>query len=93
MRIDVYGKPGCARCDSTKAKLGHFLKKWNVEDQVVLDFVDMETADGLTRGVVNDVYDVVPVTIVVGDDEQTLARWEGNVPPAADVARALGIQS
>jgi len=91
MKIDVYGKPGCARCESTKTKLTHFLKKWNAEDKVVLDFVDMETADGLAKGVINDVYDVVPVTIVLGDDQQPLARWDGDVPPSADVARVLGL--
>jgi len=91
MKIDVYGKPGCAKCESTRSKLAHFLRKWNAGDKIVLDFVDMETPDGLARGVFNDVYDTVPVTIVLGDDEQPLARWDGDVPPSADVARALGL--
>ncbi len=92
MKIDVYGKPGCAKCESTKAKLAHFLKKWKIDGQVKLDFVDMETPDGLTRGVVNDVYATIPVTIVMSDDERPLARWEGDVPPSDAVARVLGIQ-
>ena len=91
MKIDVYGKPGCAKCESTKTKLTHFLKKWNMEGTVALDFVNMDTADGLTRGVVNDVYATIPVTIVLSDDERPLARWEGDVPPSDGVARALGI--
>ena len=91
MKIDVYGRPGCAKCDSTKTKLTHFLKKWNAEDKVVLDFVDMATPDGLARGVFNDVYDTVPVTIILGDDESQLARWEGEVPLAEDVAKVLGL--
>jgi hypothetical protein len=92
MKIDVYGKPGCARCESTKTKLTHFLKKWNAEDKVVLDFVDMQTPDGLARGVVNNVFDVIPVTIVLDDSEQQLARWEGDVPPSGEVARLLGVR-
>ena len=36
MKIDVYGKPGCAKCESTKTKLSHFLKKWQVADRVTL---------------------------------------------------------
>ena len=91
MKIDVYGKPGCAKCESTKAKLTHFLEKWNADQLVTLEFVDMDTADGLARGVINDVYDVIPVTIVLGDDESPVARWEGDVPPSSDVAHALGI--
>ena len=58
-KIDVYGKPGCAKCESTKAKLTHFLEKWNADQSVTLEFVDMETADGLTKGVMNDVFDTI----------------------------------
>jgi len=92
MKIHVFGKPGCARCESTKAKLGHFLKKWQVEERVKLDFVRLDTADGLACGAFNNVYDTMPVTIVFGDDDRALARWEGDVPPSAEVARALGIK-
>jgi glutaredoxin len=46
MKIGVFGKPGCAKCESTKNKLTHFLRKWNVETRVPLDFVDLETPDG-----------------------------------------------
>lgn len=93
MKIDVYGKPGCAKCESTKDKLTHLLAKWQAADRVPLGFVDMDTPDGLARGVFNDVYNVIPVTIISDDAEQTLARWEGDVPPAAEVANALGIAS
>ena len=59
---------------------------------MVLDFVDMQTPDGLARGVVNDVFDVIPVTIVLDDSERQLARWEGDVPPSGEVARLLGVR-
>jgi len=91
MKIDVYGKSGCAKCESTKAKLSHCLKKWAVEDSVTLEFVDLDTPDGLARGAFNDVFDVIPVTIVCGDQEETLGRWEGTVPPSEEAARALGL--
>ena len=92
MRIDVYGKPGCAKCKSTKEKLAHYLKKWNVAGTVPLEFVDMDSPDGLAKGVFHDVYDVIPVTIVLGDDDQPVGRWEGVVPPSEEVAKALGVQ-
>ncbi len=91
MKIDVYGKPGCAKCESTKDKLSHCLKKWAVGDSVVLQFVDMDTADGLAKGVFNDVFDVIPVTIVSSDQDSQVARWEGAVPPSEEVAKALGL--
>jgi hypothetical protein len=93
MKIDVFGKPGCARCESTKAKLTHFLSKWQMADRVPLDFVSLDTADGLARGAFNDVFDQVPVTIVFADDNRPVARWEGDVPPSDEVARILGVQA
>ena len=92
MRIDVYGKPGCAKCKSTKEKLAHCLRKWNVAATVPLEFVDMDSPDGNAQGAFYDVYDVIPVTIVMGDDNQPLGRWEGVVPPSEEVAKALGVQ-
>ena len=91
MKIDVYGKQGCAKCESTKAKLGHYLKKWGVDGAVQLEFVDMDTADGLARGAMNGVFNVIPVTIVSDGGEGSLARWEGDVPPSMEVAGVLGI--
>jgi thiol-disulfide isomerase/thioredoxin len=93
MRIDVYGKPGCAKCKSTKEKLSHYLKKWGVEGDVALQFVDMDTPDGMARGVFNDVYDLIPVTILVGDNDRPVGRWNGIVPPSGEVAKLLGVQA
>jgi len=93
MKIDVFGKPGCAKCESTKAKLTHFLKKWDAETRVPLGFVSLDTVDGMALGAFHNIYDTVPVTIVFGDDERPLARWEGDVPPSDEVARVLGVRA
>ncbi len=91
MRIDVYGKPDCARCKSTKAKIGHYLNKWGLTDSVKVEFVDMDTADGMAMGAFNDVGQI-PVTIVYDDHDQKTARWDEVVPPSEDLARALNVQ-
>ena len=93
MKIEVFGKPGCAKCESTKAKLTHFLKKWQADGRVPLEFVDMTGAAGLALGAFHNVSDTIPVTIVFGDDNQPLGRWEGDVPPSDEVARLLGVQN
>lgn len=91
MRIDVYGKADCARCKSTKAKIGHYLAKWGIADRVAVQFVDMDTADGMAMGAFNDVGQI-PVTIVYDDQDQKLARWDETVPPSGELAEALDVE-
>jgi len=78
MQIHVFGKQGCAKCDSTKNKVGHFISKLGIEDKVSLTFYDMDTVDGMAEGAFRDVADI-PVTIVQ-DGDADLARWDGEIP-------------
>ena len=87
MKIEVFGKQGCAVCQSTKNKLSHFLEKWGCAGNVPLDFVDMETVDGLAESAFRDVIEI-PTTIV-SDDGAALARWDGTIPPSEDLKKAL----
>ena len=79
MKIDIYGRPGCAKCDSTKRKVNHFMNKWGLLDRVAVTFHDMSTPDGMAEGAFNDVL-AVPTTIVRQTDSD-VARWDGVVPP------------
>jgi hypothetical protein len=88
MQIDVFGKGNCARCQTTKHKLEHFIGKLGVGERVRLTFYDMDTEDGMTEGAFRDVFEV-PTTIVCRDG-QALARWAGQIPPTADLKSFLG---
>lgn len=83
MNILVFGKPSCAKCRTTKRKLGHFLKKWGVDDNVALLYHDLETADGMTEGAFRDVLKMP--TVIVEDDERELARWAGKPPKSEEI--------
>jgi len=87
MKIEVFGKQGCALCQTTKRKLSHFLEKWGHAEKVEFAFVDLETADGLAEGAFQDVT-AVP-TIIISDNGDALGRWEGEVPPSDDVKKIL----
>lgn len=78
MRIKVFGKQGCAKCDTTKNKFNHFLKKNGFTEKAVLEFLDMDTVDGMAEGAYNDVLKI-PTTIIEKDNN-IVARWEGEVP-------------
>ncbi|MFH1459900.1 MAG: thioredoxin family protein [Candidatus Omnitrophota bacterium] len=87
MNIKVFGKKGCAKCETTKNKIKHFVAKWEVDDQVKLDFHDMDTVDGMAEGAYNDVLQI-PTTIFEKDNE-VVARWEGEVPHSEKIKEHL----
>ena len=79
MKIEVFGKQGCALCQTTKRKLAHFIEKWGRSDKVEMAFVDMETVEGLAEGAFRDVSDV-PTTII--SDNGSTPRALGSRGPA-----------
>ncbi len=87
MKIEVFGKPDCALCKTTKNKLAHFIDKWGYSDRVSLDFVDVDTRDGMAEGAFRDVTEI-PTTIV-SDNGSTLARWEKLVPSSEEFKQVL----
>ena len=83
MKIKVFGKKNCAKCETTKNKLGHFLKKNNYESIVGLEFHDIDTVDGMAEGAFHDVLKI-PTTVIEREDS-ILARWEGEVPKTEEI--------
>jgi len=89
MKFEVFGKANCAKCKSTKEKLTHLLKKADLGETVPLVFVDVDTVEGMAEGAFNDVRDV-PTVILRSDVDEPLARWDGSIPPSAEVQTFLG---
>ena len=77
MKIKIFGKEGCAKCQTTKNKFRHFVTKLEVQDKVEIDYHDMESIDGRAEGAYNDVLQI-PTTIIERNGE-IVARWEGEV--------------
>ena len=88
VKISIFGKQGCGRCDTTKSKLTHFLSQWQLEHVVQLVFHDMDTRDGLAESAFYDVADKVPVTVVEKEGRE-VARWDGEVPDSQAVRLVL----
>ena len=78
VKISVFGKQGCARCDTTKNKLGHFLNQWELDHKVEMVFHDMDTVDGRAEAAFYDV-ESIPVT-VIEKSGRSVGRWDGEVP-------------
>jgi glutaredoxin len=77
VRVSVFGKQECDACKAAVEKIEYFTKKWKRED-IDLEYVDMDTPDGLAEGAYRDVYDIPTVILEKGGDE--LVRWVKTVP-------------
>jgi len=86
-KVLIFGKEGCAKCKTTKNKIGHYINKWGLDGEIPVVFVDMDTVDGLSEGAFRDVWEV-PTTIIEGSDD-TIARWDGEVPTSESLRTSL----
>ena len=85
MQVVVFGKDNCAVCEATKKRVNFLIEKMGVGDHVKPQFVDVESVDGRAEAAFHDVFDAIPVTVISNDDQQALARWEGEVPNADEL--------
>ena len=85
LKVKIFGKENCGKCQSAKNKLKFFISKWNFADRVELLFYDMDTVDGMAEGAYYDVLDVP--TIIFERGRVHLARWDGEVPRSEDFRR------
>jgi glutaredoxin len=77
VRVSVFGKKECDACKAAVDKIEYFTKKWK-RDDVAVEYVDMDTPDGLAEGAYRDVYDIPTVILEREGDE--VARWVKTVP-------------
>jgi hypothetical protein len=77
VRVSVFGKKECDACQAALEKIEYFTRKWK-RDDVAIEYVDMETPDGLAEGAYRDVYDIP--TVILERDGDEVARWVKTVP-------------
>ena len=87
IKVTVFGKKECDACKAAMEKIIHFSEKWGKAEETSIDFVDVETPDGLAEGAYRDVYDIPTVIFEDGGDE--VARWVKKVPLSQDFKRYL----
>ena len=86
MKIKVFGKKNCAKCETTKNKISHYLEKHgNGSLSMSMEFYDLDTIDGMAEGAYNDVLKI-PTTIIE-KNEKILVRWDGEIPKTEDMIK------
>jgi hypothetical protein len=82
IKVSVFGKRECDACKAAVEKLVYFSEKWGKTDTATIDYIDMETPDGLAEGAYRDVYDVP--TVIFEEGGRELARWVKEVPTSQE---------
>lgn len=85
MKISIFGRRDCDACKSVKVKMEYFSRKWGKSESTAIEFVDMETVDGLAEGAWRDVYDIP--TVILEANGRELSRWVKQVPISQDFKR------
>ena len=85
VKIKVFGKKDCAKCETTKNKFDHFINKNGYSNKAILEFHDMDTIDGIAEGAFHDVLKIP--TTVIEEQDAVLARWDGEVPRSEEFKR------
>ncbi len=94
MVIRIFGKEDCNHCQAVKKKLGFLLRKWKLAEQVPVQFVDLDTVEGLAEGAFHDVARI-PTTMLHEKPMEgaplgaVLARWDGASPRSSELVRYL----
>jgi len=87
MQVKIFGKTGCARCQTTVHKVAHIVKKLKLSSRIAVSVIDMDSVEGMAEGMFNEVREI-PTTII-SDAGKPLARWDGKIPTSSELRRIL----
>ncbi len=77
MKINVFGKQGCSACEQMHDKMVHYVEKWGLNGKISVNYIDMETVDGMAEGAFHDILQVP--TVILEKDGKSVARYDGGV--------------
>jgi len=83
--IYTFGKTGCAKCDSSRRKIEHYIEKLELSECVDYTFYDITEEEGLALASFMDAIKDIPHTFIWKDCEEPdqyncIAQWHTAVP-------------
>jgi thiol-disulfide isomerase/thioredoxin len=78
LKVTVFGRKDCDACKAAQEKIVYFAEKWGKAQETLIEFVDMDTPDGLAEGAYRDVYEIP--TVIFEEEDRELVRWVKKVP-------------
>jgi hypothetical protein len=85
LTIYTFGKVGCAKCDSSRRKIEHYIEKLELAECVDYTFYDITEEEGLALAAFMDAAVDIPHTFIWEDLEELdqyncIAQWHKEVP-------------
>lgn len=87
IRILIFGKSNCAKCQTTKNKINHFIKKWELENKIEIIYWDMDTIDGRAEGAYYDIWEIPG--IIIETEGRVVKRIIGAIPNSEDIYETI----
>jgi len=86
MKFKIYGRESCPKCQSTRRKIFHLLKRIGIE--AAISYIEMDTVDGMAEAMWDDAYEVPTTILSLGGAE--ISRWNGRIPKSDELIKAMG---
>ena len=88
MKIEIFGKPKCCKCNATKKRIAYWIDWWGLVDKIGIEFYDLKTPEGLAESAYNDIslYAKIPV-VIIKENGREIKRYKE--PPRAEEIRVL----
>ena len=83
MIIKIFGRPGCSACKQMHEKMLRFVEKRRAQDRPSVNYIDMETVDGMAEGAFHDILQIP--TVILEKDGEMLERYDGGVKDSRDL--------
>ncbi len=89
MKVTYFVKDGCDACKKARHKVGFYLDRWGVADEIETESYNVSTVDGLAESAWREIADIP--CVILEEDGAEVARWTKNPPTSAELRAVLGL--
>ena len=89
MKVIYFVKDGCDACKKARHKVGFYLDRWGVADEIATESFNVSTVDGLAESAWREIADIP--CVILEEDGAEVARWTKNPPTSAELQQVLGL--
>ncbi len=75
-KIYIFGRQTCPVCKNAYEKFSYFKDKKEIDAPI--EYIDMDTVDGMAEGAFYEVSDIP--TVIIFENEQEIVRWSKKLP-------------
>jgi hypothetical protein len=89
MKVTYFVKDGCDACKKARHKVGFYLDRWGLADEIEAESFNVSNVDGLAESAWREIADIP--CVILEEDGAEVARWTKNPPTSAELMTVLGL--